>query len=55
MAFRLWRPKQHCRPKQYRTKLQLAWEMIVEVHQEGLAIDYIVFDTFYTAGWMTNP
>jgi len=54
VAFRLWRPKQHCRPKQYRTKLQLAWEMIVEVYKTGLPIDYIAFDTFYTAGWMTK-
>ena len=54
VAFRLWRPKQHCRPKQYRTKLQLAWEMIVEVYQTGLPIEYIVFDTLYTAGWLTK-
>ena len=54
VAFRLWRPKLHCRPTQYRTKLQLAGEMIVEVHQAGLPIDYMAFDTFYTAGWMTK-
>ena len=54
VAFRLWRPKHHCRPQQYRTKLQWAWEMIVEVYQAGLPIDYIAFDTFYTAGWMTK-
>jgi len=28
--------------------------MIVEVYQTGLPIDYIVFDTFYTAGWITK-
>ena len=54
VAFRLWRPRQHCQSKRYRTKLQLAWEMIVEVYQTGLPIDYIVFDTFYTAGWITK-
>jgi len=54
VAFRLWRPKQHCSPKQYRTKPELAWEMILEVYQEGLPIEYIVFDTFYTAGWLTK-
>ncbi len=54
VAFRVWRPKKSCRPKRYRKKTQLAWEMIVEVREEGLGIDYIVFDTLYTAGWMTK-
>jgi SRSO17 transposase len=54
VAFRLWRPQKSCRPKRYRKKTQLAWEMIVEVQQQGLDIDYIAFDTFYTAGWMTK-
>ena len=54
VAFRLWRPKKSCRPTRYRKKSQLAWEMIVEVHQQGLGIDYMVFDTLYTAGWMTK-
>ncbi len=54
VAFRLWRPKAHCRPGRYRTKPQLAWEMIVEVVQRGLPIQYIAFDTFYTAGWLTK-
>jgi hypothetical protein len=54
VAFRLWRPKKSARPKDYRKKSQLAWEMMVEVHQEGLQISYVVFDTLYTAGWMTK-
>jgi len=54
VAFRLWRPKAHSRPGRYRTKPQLAWEMIVEVFQAGLPIEYIVFDTLYTAGWLTK-
>jgi hypothetical protein len=54
VAFRLWRPKASCSPQRYRKKAQLAWEMIVEVYQEGLAIDYIVGDTFYTASWLTK-
>ena len=41
-------------PRPYRTKPQLAWEMIVEVIQAGLPIQYIVFDTLYTAGWLTK-
>ena len=28
--------------------------MIVEVYQAGLPIEYIVFDTLYTAGWLTK-
>ena len=54
VAFRLWRPKSSCQPRKYRKKTQLAWEMIVEICQEGLEIRYIVGDTLYTAGWMTK-
>ena len=54
VAFRLWRPKAHSSPSRYRTKPQLAWEMIVEVVQAGLPIQYIVFDTLYAAGWLTK-
>lgn len=54
VAFRLWRPKASCSKKRYRTKGQLAWEMIVEVVNQGLPIEYLVFDTFYTAGWLTK-
>ena len=31
VAFRLWRPRANCAPRQYRAKGQLAWEMLVEV------------------------
>jgi hypothetical protein len=54
IAFRLWRPKVHCRPKSYRKKTQLAWEMIREVYQEGLTVAYVTGDTHYTAGWLTK-
>lgn len=54
VAFRLWRPKPNCSQGQYRTKSQLAWEMILEVSQERLPIEYVVFDSFYTAGWLTK-
>jgi len=55
VAFRLWRPKAHVKSrKHYHTKGRLAWNMIVEVYQTGLPIDYIVFDTLYTAGWLTK-
>lgn len=54
LAFRLWRPKRSCAPHQYRTKLQLAQVMICEVLALNLPIEYIVFDTHYTAGWLTQ-
>ena len=54
VAFRLWRPKKNCRPGQYCTKPQLAWEMIVEVYQSGLPIQYVAFDTMYTAAGLTK-
>jgi hypothetical protein len=54
VAFRLWRPKSRCRAKSYRKKTQLAWEMICEVHQEGLRITYITGDTLYSGGWMVK-
>jgi hypothetical protein len=28
--------------------------MVVDVVQQGLPIDYIVFDTLHTGGWLTN-
>jgi len=54
VAFRLWRPKSSCPRQSYQKKSQLAWTMIVEVYQEGLEISYVVFDTLYTAGWLTK-
>lgn len=54
VAFRLWRPKKSCRSKNYRKKTQLAWEMVVEVYQQGLDIAYVSFDARYTAGWLTK-
>lgn len=54
IAFRLWRPKASCSAQHYRTKLQLAQEMIIDILPIGLPIDYIVFDTQYTAGWFTK-
>jgi len=54
VAFRLWRPKQACAPRAYRSKLQLAEEMLKELLVLGLTFEYIVFDTHYTAGWFTK-
>jgi hypothetical protein len=54
VAFRLWRPKRSCSAARYRTKLQLAHSMVVEVVTARLPFEYIVFDTHYTAGWFTK-
>jgi DDE superfamily endonuclease len=54
VGFRLWRPKRSCRKQHYRTKLQLALELVIVVVQAKLSGDYIVGDTHYTAGWFTK-
>jgi SRSO17 transposase len=54
VAFRLWRPKRSCSKGAYRTKLQLAEPMLKEVLAQGLAFDYLVFATHYTAGPFTK-
>lgn len=54
IAFRLWRPKQHTHPKDYKKRTQLAWEMLQEIAQSGLSIQYVTFDNFYAAGWLTK-
>jgi SRSO17 transposase len=54
VAFRLWRPKRSCAEHDYQTKLQLAERMVKEVVAQGLIARYIVFDTHYTAGWLTK-
>lgn len=52
--FRLWRPKAHCPAPQYRTRTSLAFEMLQEVALSELPIEYVAFDNFYTAGWLTK-
>jgi hypothetical protein len=54
VAFRIWRPKDSCVAHDYRTKLQLAQEMLIELLPNQLPSAYIVFDTHYTAGWFTK-
>lgn len=54
VGFRLWRPKRSCRKQRYRTKLQLAIEVVGAVVQAKLPVRYIVGDTHYTAGWFTK-
>lgn len=54
VGFRLWRPNRSCAPQRYRTKLQLAADLITAVHTAGLPSADIVFDTHYTASWFTK-
>jgi hypothetical protein len=54
VAFRLWRPRRTCARHAYRTKLQLAERMLIEVLAAGLRPAYLVMDTHYTAGWFTK-
>src|SRR5262245_7305041 len=54
VGFRLWRPKRSCCASRYHTKLELAEPLLETVVLAGLPVDYIVFDTHYTAGWFTK-
>jgi hypothetical protein len=54
VGFRLWRPQRSCQTHPYRTRLELAEELVVAVVTAGLPAQYIVFDTHYTAGWFTK-
>ena len=54
VGFRLWRPKRTCRARRYHTKLELAEPLLETVVLASLPVDYIVFDTHYTAGWFTK-
>jgi hypothetical protein len=54
VAFRLWRPKRSVGKDGYRTKLELAEQMLKEVVAAGLKCQYLVFDTHYTAGWFAK-
>jgi hypothetical protein len=54
VGFRLWRPKRSCRKARYRTKLQLASELVEVAVAAGLKVGYIVGDTHYSAGWFTK-
>jgi hypothetical protein len=54
VGFRLWRPKRSCAPHRYRTKLELASELVTTVVVARLPVSFIVFDTHYTASWFTK-
>lgn len=54
VAFRLWKPKERCLPGEYRTRLQLAQEVLQEVLAWGLRPTYVVFDAWYNARRFTR-
>jgi len=54
IAFRLWRPRGRCAQREYRTKIDLAQEMVEEVLGWGLRPSYIVFDAWYNARRFTR-
>lgn len=54
VGFRLWRPKRSCAPHRYRTKLELALDLVRAVVAARLPVRYVVADTVYTAGWFTK-
>jgi hypothetical protein len=54
VAFRLWRPKANCAPQAYRKRTDLAYEMLVEMAQSHLQVEFVAFDKMYSAGWLTK-
>jgi hypothetical protein len=54
LAIRLWYPKAKISPVRYRTKLELAQEMLIDILHMEIPFAYIVFDGWYTAGWFTK-
>ena len=54
VGFRLHRPARSCAKSAYRTKLQLAAQLVQAVVAARVPVRYIVFDTHYTAGWFTK-
>ena len=54
LAIRLWYPKAKISPAHYRTKLQLAQEMLIDILHMDVPFTYITFDGWYTAGWFTK-
>jgi hypothetical protein len=54
VSFRLWQPKDKCGKGRYRTKVQLAQQMMVEMQARQLPFAYLVFDSWYNARWFTR-
>ncbi len=54
LGFRLWCPKECTAPGQYRTKLDLAVELVAEALAARLPCRYVAFDSWYTARTLTS-
>lgn len=54
VGFRLWRPKRACRPQRYRTKVELAEQLVHTVVLARLPVQSIVCDPHSTADWFTK-
>lgn len=54
LGFRLWCPKECAAPQQYRTKLDLAVELVGEALASRVACGYVTFDSWYTARPLTR-
>lgn len=47
VAFRIWIPEEKC--EEYHTKVDLAMRMISFAHRNGLVVEYVTFDTWYSS------
>jgi len=47
VGYKVWEPKIFAKP--YKTKVDLAIELIKEIHTEGLKVDYVAFDNWYSS------
>ena len=54
LGFRLWCPKECAPPGQYRTKLDLAVDLVAQALGERLLCEYVTFDSWYTARPLTS-
>lgn len=54
LGFRLWCPKECAAPGLYRTKLDLALELLCEARSSRLGCRYVTFDSWYTARTVTS-
>lgn len=52
VAFRIWIPKEKC--EKYHTKVDLAMRMISFAHKQGLVVEYVTFDTWYSSKELLN-
>jgi DDE superfamily endonuclease len=54
LGFRVWCPKECAPPQLYRTKLDLAVDLLAEARRERVGCHYLVFDSWYTARPLTS-